>query len=55
MSRLRPDIGDELQRLFGWYLRLRYDTEGGDDALTRKFVAAVKRFRPRARPAVAAP
>jgi transglutaminase-like putative cysteine protease len=54
MSRLRPDLATEIKALFRWYLHLRYDGRA-DGSLTRKFAAAVNRFRPRPPPAVAAP
>jgi transglutaminase-like putative cysteine protease len=54
MSTIRPDLAEELQRLFQWYVRLRYDTpESGyaDGPLTKRFAAAVNGFRPRSQPA----
>ncbi len=44
-SKLRPDLGGPLSRLFDTYLRLRYDPPAPPSALA-DFVAEVKRFRP---------
>ena len=43
-----PDIADELRIVFSSYIRLRYDGEQ-DRELTRQFIRAVRRFKPRYR------
>ena len=46
---LRPDLTADIRRLFGSYVRLRYD--GPTDANRRQaFDRAVRRFRPRSQP-----
>ena len=47
---LRPELSDELSRLFGAYARLRYDGPARDERVAQ-FAAAVRRFRPGPRPA----
>ncbi len=47
---LRPDLAADIRRLFGSYVRLRYD--GLNDAhRAQEFTRAVRRFRPRSQPA----
>ena len=41
----RPDLADELRRLFEMYIRLRYDGID-DESLRQRFLAAVRAFRP---------
>ena len=45
MCTQRPDLAAELRTLFDMYVRLRYDGIN-DEQLRRKFLAAVRSFRP---------
>jgi hypothetical protein len=50
VSAMRPDLADEVRYLFNMYVRLRYENPS-DDRLLQKFIASVRRFQPKRRPA----